>query len=673
MKPAPQAALPADTKQLEILLPTALGHGFDYLAPTDLALKPGDLVTVPFGRSETLGIVWNEGTANVPLSKMKRIARHLDQFPALSAPMRSFIDWAAWYNCAPKGAILKMVLPIPDIAKEGRTKADSFATRINADTLQLASLAGLQKETAATLESKLGSGFSVNLLDGVTGSGKTEVYFDTIAHALKSNDTNQILVMLPEIALSVQFLSRFEHRFGFAPALWNSEITPARKRATWQAIATGDARIIVGARSALFLPYKNLSLIVADEEHDSSYKQQEGIIYHARDMAVARANFEKIPVILVSATPSLESHYNARAGKYTELSLPARHGSAQMPDIEMVDMRQTLVERDSFVSPPLRQALADSLAGGHQSMLFLNRRGYAPLLLCRACGHRFQCAQCSSWLVMHKTKPRLECHHCGNRQQVPPACPECHAEGTFHACGPGVERLQEEVNQFLPQARVGVMASDSATGFTELSQTITAMSEGQIDVLIGTQMIAKGHHFADLAVVGVIDADLGLSGGDLRASEHTYQLLHQLSGRAGRENVHGKVYLQSFLPDHPVMKALLSGDRDQFLAAELQARQNAHMPPFARLAALIIDGEKEETVMRTANQLAATAPRIDGLHILGPAPAPLSLLRGRFRYRLLARAPKALNLPDIMKQWVDAQKPPSNVRIKTDIDPISFM
>lgn len=668
--PAPHAA-----NQWEILLPNALDHGFDYLAPADMALIPGSFVTVPFGRSESLGVVWQHGTANVPPGKIKHIARHLTQFPPLSEAMRQFIDWASWYNCAPSGGMLKMTLPLATIASEARIKATAFATRLATESLNLAPLSGMQAEAAAALTAKLNAGFSVTLLDGVTGSGKTEVYFDTIAHALKADSEGQILVLLPEIALSVQFLERFEKRFGFAPAVWNSEITPARKRATWQAIATGETRIVVGARSALFLPYKHLRLIVADEEHDASYKQTEGLIYHARDMAVARARFEKIPIILVSATPSLESHYNARQHKYTELSLPARHGAAQMPDIELIDMRQTPMDRDTFISPPLRQALAESLASGHQSLLFLNRRGYAPLLLCRACGHRFQCAACSAWLVLHKRKKGdiLCCHHCDHREPVPPACPSCHAEDSFHACGPGIERLQEEVADFLPQARIGVLASDATSSLSDIAGTINAMSEGAIDILIGTQMIAKGHHFADLATVGIVDADLGLGGGDLRASEHTYQLLHQLSGRAGRESVHGRVYLQSYLPEHPVMQALVSGDRDRFLAAELAAREKAGMPPFTRLAALIVDGEKEEQVIRAANHLASTAPRLQNLEILGPAPAPLSLLRGRFRYRLLARSPRNVNLPDIMKHWVASQTPPSSVRIKTDIDPVSFL
>jgi len=674
MNPEGMTALKTDSVQLEVLLPTAVGHGFDYLATAQMGLSEGDIVSVPFGRGDLLGVVWGAGVANIPASRMRNIGEHLSQFPPLSAPMRQFIDWAAWYNCAPKGAILKMTLPIDDIAKEGRKATQAhIETAINTDGIALAQLSDLQQQAASILVDKIGKGFSVNLLDGVTGSGKTEVYFDAIAHVLKQDKTSQILVMLPEIALSVQWLERFESRFCFKPLLWNSEIPPARKRASWQAIVKGDARVVIGARSALFLPYKHLSLIVADEEHDGSYKQEDGVIYHARDMAVARARFEKLPVILVSATPSLESYYNTKAGKYTEVPLADRHNGAVMPDIEMLDMRKVMIERGAFISTPLREKLAQAIASGHQAMLFLNRRGYAPLVLCRTCGHRFQCPECTAWMVLHKGRPRLECHHCGYRVPMPKACPSCQAEDNFAACGPGVERISEEVKAFLPQARVAVMASDSTSGYVELSETITAMTEKRIDLLIGTQMIAKGHHFADLAVVGVVDADLGLAGGDLRAAERTYQLLHQLSGRAGREQVRGRVYMQSFLPDHPVMKALVAGDRDTFLATELQARKNASMPPFSRLAALIIDGAKEEAVLQAAKKLAATAPSIAKLHVLGPAPAPLYMLRGKYRYRLLIKADRAINLPDVMRIWVESQSCPSAVRIKIDIDPQNFL
>lgn len=656
-----------DSTQVEVLLPTALGHGFDYHAPATAII--GSIVSVPFGRGTTLGVVWGEGKAELPASRIKPIAQRHD-FPPLSDAMRTFIDWAAWYNCAPKGAILKMVLPIADIDKAGRKTAPTFS--INPGHIHLATLSAVQEAAAAKLSHSLENGFRVTLLDGVTGSGKTEIYFDAIARTLKRCAENQVLVLLPEIALSVQWLKRFEERFGFAPLIWNSEITHATKRNQWQAIVRGEARVIVGARSALFLPYKKLSLLVVDEEHDTSYKQEEGVIYHARDMAVARARFEQLPVVLVSATPSLESYYNARQGKYDEILIPVRHAEAVLPDVEMIDMCHSHVERGAFISATLREKLAQSIADGHQAMLFLNRRGYAPLMLCRTCGHRFQCPECASWLVLHKSKPRLECHHCGYRIPVPKTCPAC-AKEELHACGPGVERILEEVKDFLPQARVEVMASDSTGTYKELADVIEAMSEKRIDLLIGTQMIAKGHHFADLAVVGVVDADLGLAGGDLRAAERTYQLLHQLSGRAGRERIRGKVYMQSFLPTHPVMQALVSGDREAFMAAELEARKASGMPPFSRLAAVIIEGKKEDQVIATAKKLAQSATPDPKLHLLGPAPAPLYLLRGKYRYRLLLKADRSINLPDYMEHWLAATPTPASVRIKVDIDPASFL
>ena len=669
MKPSQPAQLNA---QVEVLLPTAVSHGFDYGAG-DTTFSAGDIVTVPFGSGQSLGVVWGRGTANLPAGKLKPVAARHSDYPPLSQAMREFIDWAAWYNCAPKGAMLKMVLPLADVMDDIKTRV-KLDTDVDVSRFNLAPLAGMQRDGADAIEKKLGQGFSVTLLDGVTGSGKTEVYYDAIAKVLAGDPDAQVLVMLPEIALSVQSLSRFEQRFGFAPIVWNSEITPARKRTGWQAIASGRGRVVVGARSALFLPYKKLALIIVDEEHDHSYKQEEGVIYHARDMAVARARFEKLPVVLVSATPSLESYHNVRQGKYAEVSLPARHGAAEMPSVEMLDMRKVPLERGAFISQTLREKLKQAVASGHQAMLFLNRRGYAPLLLCRACGHRFQCPDCSAWLVTHKQKHRLECHHCGYQVPLPNVCPACGAEDNLHACGPGVERIHEEVAAFLPEARVVVMASDSTSGFKDAEETITAMTQRRIDILIGTQMIAKGHHFAGLAVVGVVDADLGLAGGDLRAAERTYQLLHQLSGRAGRESVAGTVYLQSFLPEHPVMRALISGDRDAFMQAELQARQNADMPPFSRLASVIIDGTKEDQVIAAARQLAAAvAGSPNSVHILGPAPAPLYMLRGKFRYRLLVRADRNINLPDFMQNWLSGIKPPSSVRIKADIDPQSFL
>ena len=707
--------------QYEILLPTVFNQAFDYFAPDGVSASVGDIVSVPFGKQELLGVVWGVGKAEIATGKMKKIIRNYSsihgensppleggvrgrgnnselsqllvpptppnpvrgeerevrgEFPQLTENFRKFIDWAAWYNCAARGAMLKMVLPIAsdEVDKLGRVKLE---TAIDTSKINLAPLSEIQQNAADNLSEKLGAGFSVTLLDGVTGSGKTEVYFDTISKVLGSRglglENAQALILLPEIGLSVQWLERFERRFGFAPVVWHSGVTPAKKRAGWQAIARGEARVVVGARSALFLPYKNLSLIVADEEHDSSYKQEDVVNYHARDMAVARARFEKFPVVLVSATPSLESYYNAKQQKYNEISLPLRHADAIMPEITLIDMRREKLEPQEFISGILREKLANAVTSGHQAMLFLNRRGYAPLMLCRSCGHRFQCPDCSAWLVTHRTKPRLACHHCGYNIPIPKTCPACAKDDTLHACGPGVERLLEEVASFLPQARVAVMASDSMGSYADVSETIAAMTARKVDILIGTQMIAKGHHFADLAVVGVVDADLGLAGGDLRASERTYQLLHQLSGRAGRETIRGSVFLQSFLPDHPVIKALVSGDREAFLTAELTARENANMPPFSRLAAIIVEGEKEDEVVKTANDLAAIHHSPSTIHLYGPAPAPLFMLRGKFRYRLLVKAERKINLPVVMKNWVESIKTPKTVRVKIDIDPQSFM
>jgi len=661
---------------VEVLLPSALDHGFDYRVPEGMSAPLGSIVTVSLGKKHMLGVVWAPGRKDVPISKLKSIVQVHDAFPPLSAEFRKFIEWTAWYNGSAKGAVIKMVLPIHDISKQGRITPSQIAS-IHAESITLAELSKEQKAATDILVNDASHGFHISLLDGVTGSGKTEVYFTAIAEQLARHPEAQVLVLLPEIALSVQWLQRFEARFGVAPVLWHSNVTPARRRAAWQAIATGHTRVVVGARSALFLPYPKLSLIVVDEEHDQSYKQEEGVMYHARDMAIARAQHEQFPVVLVSATPSLESVHNVRMDKYHEVTLPMRHAEAQMPDIHLIDMRGEKLERDSFISRPLREAIAQALADGHQAMLFLNRRGYAPLVLCRHCGHRFECPSCSAWLVLHQknksAKPMLHCHHCDYHIPMPSACPECKSENTLHACGPGVERIFEEISDLMPQARVATLASDSTTSHQELTRIIEAMEAREIDILIGTQMIAKGHHFSGLSVVGVVDADLGLAGGDLRAAEKTYQLLHQISGRAGREKVHGHVYLQSYVPDHPVMQALASGARDEFFDAELASREQADMPPFSRLAALIIDGHKEEEVLKASRALAQHANHQSKVTTYGPAPAPLYMLRGKYRYRFLVKAPRNINLPNYMKAWIESVKVPRSVRIKMDIDPMSFL
>ncbi len=514
-------------------------------------------------------------------------------------------------------------------------------------------------------------GFGVTLLDGVTGSGKTETYFAAIAAALAAG--RQILVLLPEIALGAQWLQRFRDRFGVPPAQWHSEISQTERRDTWRAVSAGRARVVVGARSALFLPFAELGLIIVDEEHDPSYKQEDGVCYQARDMAVLRASLADIPIVLVSATPSLETVVNVARGRYQRVALPRRHAAAQLPAVRLVDMRRERIERGRFLSPPLVTGLVATFAAGEQALLFLNRRGYAPLTLCRACGHRCQCPSCTAWLVEHRFTGRLLCHHCGHAEPVPPLCPECLTAGTLVACGPGVERLVEEVAARFPAARTAVMVSDLLSGPRAAAELAQAMTHRRYDVLIGTQIVTKGHHFPMLTLVGVVDADLGLTGGDLRAAERTYQLLHQVGGRAGRAERKGRVLIQTFMPDQPVMQALAAGDRDRFLEAEAAARRNAGLPPFGRLAALIVSAADGESCDFAAQALSRAAPQFPGVTVLGPAPAPLAVLRGRHRRRFLVKATREVNVQAVLRDWLSRVRLAGSVRLQVDIDPYSFL
>jgi primosomal protein N' (replication factor Y) len=514
-------------------------------------------------------------------------------------------------------------------------------------------------------------GFRVMVLDGVTGSGKTETYFAAIAAALGKG--KQVLVLLPEIALSAQWLERFRRRFAASPAEWHSDISQPQRRDTWRAVAAGRARVVVGARSALFLPLPELGLIVVDEEHDPSFKQEDGVCYQARDMAVLRASLAQIPVVLVSATPSLETVVNVSRDRYERVHLPERHAAATLPTVTLVDMRREQLPAGRFLSPPLVAALAETLADGEQALLFLNRRGYAPLTLCRACGHRFQCPSCTAWLVEHRFTARLQCHHCGYSTALPKFCPECLAAGTLVPCGPGVERLSEEVAERFPDARVALMVSDLLPGPRAAAELADAMTAHHYDVLIGTQIVAKGHHFPMLTLVGVVDADLGLGGGDLRAAERTYQLLHQVGGRAGRAERPGRVLMQTYMPEQPVMRALAANDRDRFLEAEAAQRREAHLPPFARLAALIVSAPDADAADFAARALSRAAPHMPGVTVLGPAPAPLAILRGRHRRRLLMQAERGVNLQAVLREWLAKVRLTGSTRLQVDIDPYSFL
>lgn len=513
------------------------------------------------------------------------------------------------------------------------------------------------------------------LLEGITGSGKTEVYFEAIAEALKA-PCGQILVLVPEIALTAQWLERFEARFGVEPVIWHSELTPAQRRRAWWAVAMAHKQertiVVVGARSALFLPFQNLKLIVVDEEHSPTFKQEEGVIYQGRDMAVVRGFQADCPVVLASATPSLETLINAQSGKYDWLYMGERHGPANLPDMAAIDLRQHSLKAGTWLSEPLREALKENLENGEQSLLYLNRRGYAPLTLCRSCGHRMECPHCSAWLVAHKQKERLICHHCGYNCRTPQTCPECEAEDSLVACGPGVERVAEEAAEIFPDARIQVMASDDMASPGKMREMILAIERHEVDIIIGTQIVTKGYHFPMLTLVGVVDADLGLAGGDPRAAERTWQQLEQVAGRAGRAEHAGRVLFQTYMPDHPVLAALISGDKDAFLEQEAEGREAQGLPPFGKLAAIIISGADFNAVARSARRLAHKAPNNEMIQTLGPVPAAMAYLRGKHRFRLLVKAQKQVNIQAILHQWLNSVKLERGVGLQVDIDPYSF-
>jgi primosomal protein N' (replication factor Y) len=679
-------------------------------------------------------VVWADNPKPNPRldNRLKDVEEKLE-LPPLRPELRSFVDWVANYTVSSRGMVLRMCLRMGEhlgaerervgvrlagappqrmtparqrgmaLFADGMVRGKSDAAReagvsvgvidglIDEGTLETVVLPPepvaqkpdpdfLQSEftpdqsaAATALKATVAKGgYSVTLLDGVTGSGKTEVYFEAVADTIRSG--RQSLILMPEIALTAQFLDRFAARFGVRPAEWHSELSPRRRARTWRAVADGEVPVVVGARSALFLPYADLGLIVVDEEHDPAYKQEDGVHYHARDMAVVRGHIARIPIVLSSATPSLESVVNARRGRYQKLALPERFGGQLEPAVEAIDLRQAPPPRGRFISPVLAGAMAIAIERGEQALLFLNRRGYAPLTLCRACGFRFSCPNCDAWLVDHRFRKNLICHHCGFAMPHPAACPKCQAANSFVACGPGVERLEEEVRELFPQARVLVLSSDLVASVERLREELDDVAKGRFDIIIGTQLVAKGHHFPMLNLVGVIDADLGLSNGDPRAAERTFQLLHQVIGRAGRDAGIGHGYLQTHQPEHPVMRALIAQDREAFYDAEIEVRERDHYPPFGRLASIVVSGPDKHDTESHARALARAAPTHDEVRILGPAEAPLALVRGRHRFRLLIKAPRNFDLSAYLRQWLAAApKKHGSIKLDIDVDPQSFL
>ncbi|MGW9231553.1 primosomal protein N' [Pseudorhizobium sp. NPDC055634] len=724
---------PPARRVVPVLVPLPAPGPYSYAVPEGMHVEAGSVVQVPLGPRQVIGVVWDGGNDDkLDPKKLRPITLAFD-CPPLSAEMRRFVEWVASYTLSPPGLVARMAIRAPaalapepmvegirysgghpermtparsrvlDLVDEdtpwtraglahaagvstsvidGLTQQGLFETIFlppppvvaRPDPEHAASrLQGPQKDAAAEIVTLVRKGgYSASLIDGVTGSGKTEVYFEAIAETLRQG--RQVLILLPEIALTSSFLERFESRFGAKPGEWHSDLSPRMREKVWRGIVTGEVQVVAGARSALFLPFENLGLIIVDEEHDPAYKQEDRVFYNARDMAVVRARIGDFPIVLVSATPSVESQVNAQAGRYHLVHLPTRYGEAALPDLHLLDMRRHPPERGGFLSPVLLRAVGKTIERGEQALLFLNRRGYAPLTLCRVCGHRFQCPQCSSWLVEHRFRNQIQCHQCGYSEPTPEACPECGTLDHLVACGPGVERIAEEVERHFPEARTIVMSSDLLGGVKRLRLELEAIARGDADIVIGTQLVAKGHNFPMMTLVGIVDADIGLANGDPRAAERTFQLLNQVTGRAGRTGLKSHGLLQTYQPQHPVMQAIVSGDAGAFYEREILERERAILPPFGRLASIIVSAEGRADAEAHARGLRAAAPHVSGISVLGPAEAPLALVRGRHRFRLLVHGRRNSDMQAFLKTMV-AQGPKvrGTVHVQIDVDPQSFL
>ncbi|MFT5868352.1 MAG: primosomal protein N' (replication factor Y) [Paracoccaceae bacterium] len=723
----------AEETLVGVLTTEPLDRVLDYKAPEGGAWL-GAFVEVPLGPRKVIGVIWGPGRGDWDLAKVRAVNRVLDVAP-MRSEMRKFLEKAGAYTLTPMPAMLRLATrapglsdppsmrkvyrlgtSMPDRMTDARTRVLAVLEEYGGLSFTLKEVAEMAGVTPSVIKGLVSQGavdevdtprdtpflpldpdlpskkltedqtlsakilrqaiqsqtYGTTLLKGVTGSGKTEVYLEAVAACLTAG--RQALVLLPEIALTAEFLTRVQVRFGAKPAEWHSGVTMTERRRCWRMLGEGGAQLVVGARSALFLPFRDLGLIVVDEEHDTSYKQEDGVLYNARDMAVLRASLNSAQVVLASATPSLESWANVEAGKYARLDLTARFGAAKMPDMRAIDMRVEDLPGSSWVSPTLQRAVSARLEAGEQSMLFLNRRGYAPVTICRACGHQIGCDNCDARMVEHRFQKRLMCHQCGETKPMPLACPSCAVEGKMAAVGPGVERLAEEAALLFPNAKMAVLSSDLFGSARALKALIEEIANGDTDLIIGTQLVAKGHNFPNLTLVGVIDADLGLQGSDLRAAERTFQLMRQVAGRAGRADKPGTALLQTFQPEHPVIRAILSGDEDGFWTAEADERRHAGMPPYGRMAGIIISSPDAATAFDLGTALArADGPlRAMGAQVFGPAPAPIARIRGRHRVRLLIKAPKGVALQSGLAKWLALIKQPANTRVSVDIDPQSF-
>ena len=718
---------------VKVLIPNVANAGYDYrlTAPADL----GTFVRVNVMRRPYIGVVYGIGDSGLAPEKIRDTT---DVFPwHLSVSDLQWIQKMSDWTLMTPGAVLRLIVNVPDAFSPPRTEqlygydfesnvrmtdarqsvADAFASNDN-EPMSASDIQNIAHVSAAVVKTMINrgvliprdtrtrdandfdykyqdmgtvqlnteqsaaaaeiaaaidnGGYSAFVLDGITGSGKTQVYFDAAWRAYSHGKS--VLLMMPEIALTAQFISRYEHRFGAPPVVWHSNLTAARRRAIWRGVLTGKIRMVVGTRSALFLPWQDLGLIVVDEEHDTSYKQEDMGNYHARDMAVLRAKISGFPIVLTSATPSAETLQNVADGKYRCLKLTSRFGGATVPTIETIDMRanrplpynlpsddDAAAPQNGYLSPNLCNAIQETLNAGRQTMLFINRRGFAPIVQCKKCGWVAQCPDCSVGMTYHKHMGKLLCHMCGRMAPMPTKCPNC---GDNVSCrGAGLEKIQEEVSIKFPSARTALVSSDTIISRQALERIVHKMENGETDIVIGTQILAKGHHFPNLTLVGVVDADMGLFGTDFRAAEHTFQQLFQVAGRAGRGDAPGRVLLQTYQPENPVLTAICNGDRDAFMASDMAARRAAKMPPYGQLIAVIIESQRETVLKKFCADLSAAAPTAAGVKIMGPIAAQIYQVRNWYRMRFLVAGDARAKLQPLVRHWIDKVRTPSNVRV----------
>ena len=649
---------------IPVLFPKIFDYPFTYESRISESLNPGDFVKAPFGSSEITGVVWPHEQKTEKKFKIKKISKKIN-VRSLNSSMIQFISWFSKYNLVPLGMSLKMCLLNKDVIEK------SFYNEFNKFKIKRKKNFFLNSEQkkALTFIRNAGSDYNVTVLEGVTGSGKTLVYFERINDLI--NMGYQALILLPEIALTNQFSRRFNEFFGSEPAIWHSGTSKKNKSIIWKGIIDGKIKIVLGARSSLFLPFKNLGIIIVDEEHDVSYKQDEGVSYNARDMAIARASLENIPINLVTSIPSVETYNNIVNKKYNITKIEKRYKEAALPNIEIINLNSEILNKESWIANKTINKVNEHLYKGDQVLFFLNRRGYAPFVICKKCGYRFQCPNCAINLNFHKKLNKLLCHYCGHKSTLSRECKD-NKKCDLLFCGPGVERIFSELKRIYPKKKIEIFSSDTLEKSKSANLLLKKAERSKIDILVGTQLLSKGFHFPKLNCIVVVDGDFSSHGYDLRSAEKNVQLYHQLSGRAGREGNSSTIYFQTYTPNDEILVNISKNDPHAFLQKELLLRKEKKLPPFYRLISLIISGKNETLIMKFATNIKSKLPKINEVNVLGPVLAPITKLKKKYRCRILIKYPKKLFIQKYLSQSLEKIKITSGIKLEVDVDPINF-